>query len=72
MAELTSAAELATKNPTRHPNESGEYRRDRQALLVEEIELRRHAERVAARRRSLPAGGEVHRTTTSWPRTAAT
>ena len=59
MAELTSAAELATKNPTRHPNESGEYRRDRQALLVEEIELRRHAERVAALRRNLPAGGEV-------------
>jgi predicted dithiol-disulfide oxidoreductase (DUF899 family) len=59
VAELTSAAELATKNPTRHPNESDEYRRDRQALLVEEIELRRHAERVAALRRNLPAGGAV-------------
>jgi predicted dithiol-disulfide oxidoreductase (DUF899 family) len=56
---LTSAAELAAKNPIRHPNESDEYRRARQELLVEEIELRRHAEQVAALRRDLPPGGEV-------------
>ena len=61
MAALPSAAELAAKNPIRHPNESDEYRRARQDLLVEEIELRRHAERVAVQRRSLPPGGEVGR-----------
>jgi predicted dithiol-disulfide oxidoreductase (DUF899 family) len=58
---LTRAADLAAKNVTRHPNESDEYRRARQDLLVEEIELRRHVERVAAQRRSLPPGGEVPR-----------
>ena len=59
MAALTPAAEMAAKNPIRHPNESDEYRRARQALLVEEIEVRRHAERVAEMRRDLPPGGEV-------------
>lgn len=59
MAALTSAAELAAKNPIRHPNESDEYRLARQELLVEEIELRRHAEQVALLRRDLPPGGEV-------------
>jgi predicted dithiol-disulfide oxidoreductase (DUF899 family) len=59
MATLTPAGELAAKNPIRHPNESKEYRRARQELLVEEIELRRHAERVASLRRKLPTGGEV-------------
>jgi predicted dithiol-disulfide oxidoreductase (DUF899 family) len=59
MTELTPAAELAATNPIRHPNESDEYRRARQALLVDEIELRRNAERVAERRRQLPEGGEV-------------
>jgi len=56
---LIPAAELAEKNRTRYPNESAEYRRARQALLAEEIELRRHIERVAEQRRALPAGGEV-------------
>jgi predicted dithiol-disulfide oxidoreductase (DUF899 family) len=59
VAALTPAAELAAKNPIRHPNESTEYRRARQKLLVEEIELRRHADKVASLRRNLPAGGEV-------------
>jgi predicted dithiol-disulfide oxidoreductase (DUF899 family) len=57
--KLVPAAELAARNPMRFPNESAEYRRARQALLTEEIELRRHIERVAQRRRELPAGGEV-------------
>ncbi len=61
MAELTPAAELAATNTARHPNESDEYRRARQELLVEEIELRRHAERVASLRRGLPPGGQVPR-----------
>ena len=59
MASLTPAADLAAKNPIRHPNESEEYRQARQELLVEEIELRRQTERVAAQRRELPPGGEV-------------
>jgi predicted dithiol-disulfide oxidoreductase (DUF899 family) len=58
---LTSAAELAAKNAVSFPNESGEYRRARTKLLAEEIELRRHIERVAEQRRSLPPGGEVPR-----------
>lgn len=57
--ELTPAADLARKNPMRIPNESAEYRRAREALLAEEIELRRHIERVAELRRALPPGGEV-------------
>jgi predicted dithiol-disulfide oxidoreductase (DUF899 family) len=56
---LKPAAELARTNKTRHPNESADYRRAREALLAEEIELRRHIERVAELRRALPPGGEV-------------
>src|SRR5271166_4015829 len=56
---LTPAAELARANPVRIPNESAEYRAARAALLAEEIELRRHIERVAAQRRALPPGGAV-------------
>jgi predicted dithiol-disulfide oxidoreductase (DUF899 family) len=56
---LTPAVKLAVENPVRIPNESGEYRAARTALLAEEIELRRHMERVAAQRRALPPGGVV-------------
>jgi predicted dithiol-disulfide oxidoreductase (DUF899 family) len=56
---LKPAAELARANGVRVPNESAEYRRAREALLAEEIELRRHIERVAEQRRALPPGGEV-------------
>jgi predicted dithiol-disulfide oxidoreductase (DUF899 family) len=56
---LTPAIELARKNTVRLPNESPEYRQARQALLAEEIELRRHIERVAEQRRALPPGGKV-------------
>lgn len=56
---LTPASELARKNAVRFPNESQEYRRARDALLAEEIELRRHIERVAEQRRALPPGGKV-------------
>jgi predicted dithiol-disulfide oxidoreductase (DUF899 family) len=41
------------------PNESAEYRRVRNALLEEEMALRRQIERVAAQRRALPPGGVV-------------
>ena len=56
---LRPAKELAAGNGARFPNESDEYRRARDALLAEEIELRRHIERVAEQRRQLPPGGEV-------------
>jgi predicted dithiol-disulfide oxidoreductase (DUF899 family) len=56
---LKPAIELARANTVRHPNESAEYRRAREALLAEEIELRRHIARVAELRRNLPPGGEV-------------
>src|SRR3981189_235979 len=55
---LKPAAELARASGVRFPNESAEYRRARQALLTEEIDLRRHIERVAEQRRALPPGGE--------------
>jgi len=54
-----SARELAENCKVRIVNESPEYRRARTALLAEEIELRRHIERVAEMRRALPPGGEV-------------
>jgi predicted dithiol-disulfide oxidoreductase (DUF899 family) len=57
--KLTPAAELVKRNGVRIPNESPEYRRARDELLREEIELRRHIERVAEQRRALPPGGEV-------------
>src|SRR5450755_4156679 len=59
--QLKPASELAHKNGVRFPNESDEYRRRREMLLTEEIELRRHIERVAEQRRALPPGGAVSR-----------
>ena len=56
---LVPAAELAANCKVRFPNESAGYRRARTALLAEEIELRRHIERVAEQRRALPPGGKV-------------
>ena len=41
------------------PGESAGYRAARNALLAEEIALRRQTERVAAQRRALPAGGMI-------------
>ena len=68
--QLKPAVDLAQQNQGRFPNESSEYRRARNALLAEEIELRRHIERVAAQRRALPPGGAVAATTASRARTA--
>jgi predicted dithiol-disulfide oxidoreductase (DUF899 family) len=56
---LIPATELAAKNKAHFPNESPEYRQTRNTLLAEEIELRRHIERVAALRRALPPGGVI-------------
>ena len=60
-ASLKPAAELAAAASRPYPNDSADYRAARTALLAEEIALRRHIERVAARRRDLPPGGEVPR-----------
>lgn len=59
---LTPARALAERNRAHFPNESAAYRQARNALLAEEIELRRRIEHVAEMRRELPAGGEVKKT----------
>jgi predicted dithiol-disulfide oxidoreductase (DUF899 family) len=56
---LVPAEQMVATNKAHFPGESAEYREARNALLREEIELRRHIERVAAQRRALPEGGEV-------------
>jgi predicted dithiol-disulfide oxidoreductase (DUF899 family) len=56
---LAPARELVATNTAHFPNESAEYRNARNELLAEEIEVRRHVERVAAQRRALPPGGEI-------------
>jgi predicted dithiol-disulfide oxidoreductase (DUF899 family) len=56
---LGNARDMAAKSAWPYPNESEAYRTARTALLAEEIELRRHIERVAEQRRALPPGGEV-------------
>ena len=56
---LVPAQQLAATNRAHYPNESAEYREARNSLLAEEIELRRHIERVAAQRRTLPPGGQL-------------
>ena len=56
---LVPALELAKRSHYRFAGESAEYRQARTSLLAEEIELRRHIERVAELRRTLPPGPEV-------------
>ena len=58
MPTLKSAVELAAAACKPYPNDSLEHLEARTRLLAEEIELRRHLERVAAMRRALPLGGE--------------
>ena len=58
-ASQKPARDLVANNTAHFPNESPEYRKARNELLVEEIELRRQIERVAAQRRALPRGGEI-------------
>jgi predicted dithiol-disulfide oxidoreductase (DUF899 family) len=48
-----------SKHKVRFPGESESYRAARDKLLDAEIEMRRTIESVAAKRRSLPVGGEV-------------
>jgi predicted dithiol-disulfide oxidoreductase (DUF899 family) len=56
---LTPAATLARTAKTPFPGESEAYRKAREALLVEEIEFRRHMTRVAEQRRALPPGPTI-------------
>jgi predicted dithiol-disulfide oxidoreductase (DUF899 family) len=58
---LLPAHQLAAANQAHFPNESAQYRKARNELLVEEIELRRRLERIASLRRALPPGGEIPR-----------
>jgi len=54
-----SATSSASVHHLRFPGESAGYRKARNALLKEEMALRRGIERDAARRRALPPGGAV-------------
>ena len=58
---LTPAADLAARRRPPFPGETAGYAAARQALLAEEIELRRNLERVAAQRRALPAGPAIEK-----------
>jgi predicted dithiol-disulfide oxidoreductase (DUF899 family) len=58
MPSLKPATELAAAASKPYPNDSPEHREARTRLLAEEIELRRHIERVAEMRRALPLGGQ--------------
>jgi Bacterial protein of unknown function (DUF899) len=65
---LSPAPKLAAANTAHFPNESEEYRIARNGLLVEEIELRRQIERVAARGARCPMVARSRRTSNSSPR----
>lgn len=56
---LRPASDLAALRRSRFPNESADYAQARQALLAEEIEVRRHLTRMAEHRRALPPGPEI-------------
>ncbi|HEX3666543.1 MAG TPA: DUF899 family protein [Rhizomicrobium sp.] len=60
-SNLTNAARLAAKRRPLFSGESAEYAKAREALLAEEIELRRHIARVAEERRALPPGPAIAR-----------
>lgn len=60
-AGLPPAAELAGKRKAMFPGESDAYSSAREALLAEEIELRRHMTRVSEQRQALPPGPVVEK-----------
>lgn len=57
--KLAPAHDLAAKRTAKFANESAAYAKARQALLAEEIEVRRHLGRLAQQNRELPDGPEV-------------
>jgi predicted dithiol-disulfide oxidoreductase (DUF899 family) len=58
---LGPAQALARKAKTPFPGQTEDYRAAREALLAEEIELRRHLTRVTEQRRALPAGPVIEK-----------
>ena len=58
---LKPATALAKLSKPPFPGESTEFRNAREALLAEEIELRRHISRVADQRRALPPGPVIEK-----------
>lgn len=60
-SKLAPSNELAEKRKPRFSNESAAYAKARQALLAEEIEVRRHLGRLARQNRELPQGPEMSR-----------
>lgn len=58
---LIPATQLAAKGRTPFPGASEAYRQARQALLVEEIEFRRHMTRLVEQRRALPDGPVIEK-----------
>ena len=56
---LRPADELAAKRSAPFPGESDDYAKAREALLAEEIEVRRHLTRLAEQRQALPPGPVV-------------
>ncbi len=54
--QLVSSSELAMKGRTPFPGETAEYKQARQALLRDEIELRRQMTALVEKRRALPDG----------------
>src|SRR5687768_18223291 len=58
---LVPANQLARRAETSFPGESEAYRKARESLLTEEIELRRLMTRVAEQRRALPPGPVIEK-----------
>jgi predicted dithiol-disulfide oxidoreductase (DUF899 family) len=61
VSQLVPAQELARMARTPFPGQSEGYREAREALLAEEIELRRHLTRVTEQRRALPPGPVIEK-----------
>jgi len=60
-SRFVPARDLARKAKTPFSGQSDDYREAREALLAEEIELRRHLTRVTEQRRALPAGPVIEK-----------
>jgi predicted dithiol-disulfide oxidoreductase (DUF899 family) len=59
--DLVAADELAARRTPQFPGESDDYAKAREALLAEEIEVRRHITRVSEQRQALPTGPLVQK-----------
>lgn len=57
--DLVPTGELAANRKPRFANESSAYAKAREALLTEELEVRRHLGRLARQNRELPEGPEM-------------